>query len=136
MATRRFLKHKVFGTLYAVEFDSAGMVQAATAITDAIACKHRIGLYHLGIDLVDELIQNHGDYEAFDPVCSDAVHLLADIGQAERDCVEADSEYQAAAATAKAAKEHLQAREQALRQLVRSATQPAPLPLFDAPPAA
>ena len=75
------------------------------------------------------------DFEPFDPACSDARHLLADLGVACRAADRAEREYEAAAHTAKAAKEQAEKARAYVLQLTRDATNPRPLPLFDQPTA-
>jgi hypothetical protein len=76
-------------------------------------------------------------------VCSDAGHLLAEIGDQVRVCQAAESEWTIAHASAKACKETWDEEKATLLKLVRESTAPTPLPLFDqtgaaadAPPAA
>jgi hypothetical protein len=130
--SRTFIRHKVYGSVFVVEVDPSGEILAAASITDATACRHRLGGYTLALDEAAHVMSNLKDFEPFEPACTDAAHLLADIGDAERECDEAETTFQAAHSAAKAAKELFETKQQALRALVRQATLPArPLPLFD-----
>lgn len=132
--TRSFLKHKIYGTVYAVETDEEGTVLASAVITEATACRHALGGYTLTLFEV-ELINAHiRDYEFFEPKCADATHLLDDIGTQERVCQGAESEWAIARGHAKACKETFEQEKAKLRAMVREATTPAVLPLFDARP--
>lgn len=136
---RRFLKHQVYGTLYAVEMDNTGEVLASAVVTDATACPHTLGGYTLLVDEpggeVDTINQHIRDYEVFEPRCSDPGHLLADLGTQEQVCQVARNAWLVARSHAKELKENLEKAEALLRSMVREATTPAaPLPLFDAPP--
>lgn len=133
--TRRFLKHKVYGTLFAVEQDEKGVVMAALAIGEAVACRHRLAGYDLKLDAGEEVSKHLRDYEIVDPACIDPTHLLADIGGAEKECAVAESAWQQAHSYAKALKETFEQKQETLRQIVRDATNPKPMPLFDKPAA-
>lgn len=130
---RRFLKHQVYGTLYAVEMDNTGEVLAATVVTDATACPHTLAGYTLTVDAESTAINTHQrDYAVFEPRCSDPGHLLADLGTQEQVCQGARNAWLVARSHAKELKENLEKAEALLRAMVREATTPAaPLPLFD-----
>jgi hypothetical protein len=61
--TRSFRKHKVFGTVYAVESDDTGTVLAAAVVTEATACRHSLAGIELALDEVKRLNDDHRDYE-------------------------------------------------------------------------
>ena len=86
MNQRAFVRHVIYGTIYAIESGDGGVV-AAAIVTDTTACRHRLGEYALSLDVADDIHQHAKDYEPFEPPCSDARHWLADIGAA---CKEAD----------------------------------------------
>jgi hypothetical protein len=130
--TRRFLKHKVYGTVFAVEQDETGLVLAALAVGEAGSCRHQLEKYGLKLDGAEEIAKHMRDYEIFDPACVEPTHLLADIGAAEKACQDAELEWQQAHTRAKALKEAFEGTQDALRQIVRDATNPKPMPLFDA----
>jgi hypothetical protein len=128
---RAFIKHKVFGTVYAAEIDDSGAVIAALPIGEAPACVHRLPTLELTLDHATEIRANLSDWKQTELPCTNATHLLAVIGEAERECAEAQASYDTAHSKAKAAKEILETKEHYLRKLVRDATAPVPLPLFD-----
>lgn len=129
--TRVVWKHKVYGTLHVVEVDETARVLAASEpIHGATCCRHRLAEYGCHPDGAEAFNRNHADYQVFDPTCSDPVHLLADIGDAEKACREAESEWETAHRHAKALKETFEGEQAVLRQIVREATNPTPLPLF------
>jgi len=105
--TRGFLKHKVYGTVIAVERDETGVVLAALEIGEAIACRHRLAGYALRPDVnaCAEINAHPRDFASFEPVCGEAAHLLAEIGGAEQAARAAELEWQQAHAHAKALKE-------------------------------
>jgi hypothetical protein len=133
---RRYLKHQVYGTLYAVDMDNTGEVLAHIVVTEATACPHTLAGYTLGVNNETVDINTHiRDFEVFEPRCVDAGHLLADLGTQEQVCQVARHEWTVARSHAKELKENLEKAEALLRSMVREATTPAaPLPLFDAPP--
>jgi hypothetical protein len=133
MKSRAFVKHLIYGTLHAIEISDGGQVLAASRITDATACRHRLHEYALSLDEGEALRDHSSDYEPFEPACSDARHLLADIGIATRAADRAEQEYEQAARVAKAAKENAEKAKSTVLQLTRDATNPRPLPLFDQP---
>lgn len=133
MKTRAFVKHLVFGTVYAIERGDAGDVMAAGVVVDATACRHRLHEYPLNLDDGEKVRDSPKDFEPYDPPCSDARHLLADIGIATRAADRAEADYELAANTAKAAKENAEKARRHVLQLTRDATNPRPLPLFDQP---
>lgn len=128
---RAFIKHKVFGTVYAAEIDGSGAIIAALPIGEAPSCVHRLATLELTLDHATEIQSNLSDWTQTELPCTNATHLLADIGAAEHACQEAQAAYDTAHSKAKAAKEILETKEQYLRKLVRDATAPVPLPLFD-----
>lgn len=132
---RGFLKHKVFGAVFAVEQDETGLVLAAAPMHEAIACRHRLSEYILSLDEATEIAKHIRDYEVFEPPCADPTHLLADIGTAEKECQVAESEWTAAHAHAKALKDIFELKVDALREIITGATSPKPMPLFDQPAA-
>lgn len=133
--TRSFVRHLLYGTVYAIEMTTSGEIGAAAVVTDATACKHRLHEYQLSLDAAEQIRDHRGDFEPFDPVCNDARHLLSDIGIATRVADRAEQEYEQAARVAKAAKENSERARAAVLQLTRDATNPRPLPLFDQPEA-
>lgn len=133
--TRRFFKHKIYGTVFAIEQDEKGEVLAALALNEATICRHQLPTYNLNLDAAEAIQQHVRDYEIVDPACSDPTHLLADIGTAEKECQAAESDWAAAHAVAKAKKEVFEQKQETLRQIVRDATSPKPMPLFDKPAA-
>jgi hypothetical protein len=130
---RYFIKHKVYGTVYAVDADDSGTVLASAVVTEAIACRHTLAGIELTLDEVDQVNKNLGDYEVFEPVCSDPKHLLGEIGDQELVCQASRSEMLVAHAHAKECKETYEKDEAKLRSMVREATSPTKLPLFDKP---
>jgi hypothetical protein len=134
MKTRAFVRHLIYGTVYAVERGDAGEVMAAAVVTDATACRHRLHEVELNLDDGEKVRDHVGDFEPFEPACSDARHLLADIGIATRAADRAEVEYEQAARAAKAAKETADKARAHVLQLTRDATNPRPLPLFDQQP--
>lgn len=133
--TRRFFKHKIYGSVFAVEQDEKGEVLAAIALNEATVCRHQLPTYQLALDAAEDIQKHVRDYEIIDPPCSDPTHLLSDIGAAEKACQVAESEWDAAHSHAKALKEVLAQKQEHLRQIVRDATAPRPMPLFDKPAA-
>jgi hypothetical protein len=133
MKSRAFVKHLIYGTVYAVERGDAGEALAACIVTDATACRHRLHEYALNLDDGDKIADHPQDFEPFEPACSDARHLLADIGVATRAADRAEQEYEQAARLSKAAKENAERARAHVLQLTRDATNPRPLPLFDQP---
>jgi len=129
---RGFLKHKIYGTVVAVERDETGIVLAAMEVHEAIACRHRLAGYPLSpdVNVCAEINAHPRDFESFEPVCVDAAHLLADIGVAEKAAQAAEVDWQRAHAHAKALKETFEEQTAALRQIVRASTSPTTLPLF------
>lgn len=111
---RVFFKHKLYGSLHAVEIDEKGEILAAVAVAASTACPHELD----------------GDYELVEPVCSDPTHLLADIGVAEKECAAAESEFEAAHRHAASLKKIFESKQARLREIVRGATDPKPMPLF------
>lgn len=132
---RGFLKHKIYGSVVAVEQDEFGMVLAAMPVSEPTACRHKLADYPLTLDAAVEIQEHVRDYAVFDPACGDPTHLLSDIGEAETACQLAEAEWETAHAKAKALKEIFELRIDALRQIVSGATSPKPLPLFDQPAA-
>lgn len=128
---RGFLKHKVYGTVFAVEMDESALVLAAVSVSEASTCKHRLPDLVLSLDEATEIMKHIRDYEVFDSMCTDPVHLLSDIGEAEKAAQAAESEWTAAHTKAKALKEIFELKVDALRALVSGATSPKPMPLFD-----
>lgn len=129
---RTFLKHKAFGTLYAVDLDLAGDVLGAVVVTDGLACRHTAKTYWLQLDDVDEINHNLGDYDEFEPVCCAPLHLLQDIGDQMKAVAIAEGAWNIARNQAKALKETYDAEKATLFAVVRRATEPPkPLPLFD-----
>lgn len=133
---RGFLKHKVYGTVYVVERDDSGAVLAALEMHEATACRHRLDLYTLELTDAERINKTIRDFESFEPVCGDAGHLLADIGAASRECLQAENSWQVARSRAKALKETFEEKNATLRKLVRDSTAPPKLPLFDQEPPA
>lgn len=135
--TRGFLKHKIYGTVVAVERDETGLVLAAMEVHEAIACRHRLAGYALTLDAnaCAEINAHPRDYDAFEPVCGDSSHLLADIAAAASAVQVAEIEWQQAHAHAKALKETFEQKSAALRQVVYASTMPPELPLFAQGPA-
>lgn len=136
--TRSFIKHKVYGTVYAIEGDDAGTVLASAVVTEATACRHTLVAIALTLDDVDQVNANLRDYEVVEPACSDPKHLLVEIGVQERTCQAAEQELVAAVttanelrATAKAAREVFEKEKAKLRALVREATNSPVLPPAD-----
>lgn len=128
---RAFLKHKVFGTVHAVEFDGSGSVLLSALMTEATACRHQLDQYDLNGDEVETINQHRRDWDGFDPQCSDATHLLRDIGAAEAECEAAEAAYLKAHTKAKGLKEAWDGKQLELRKMVKDATSPRPMPLFD-----
>lgn len=128
---RAFLKHQVYGTVFCVEIDETGQVLAAKAISEATACRHQKDVIELGLDEAAEINKHLRDYEDCDPGCTDSTHLLSEIGEAEKACQVAEGEWGAAAKHAKSLKEIFEMKQDRVRSLVREATDPKPLPLFD-----
>lgn len=126
---RGLMKHKIFGTVVAVERDERGVVLLSAEINGAIACVHRLAEYELTLEGVAEINQHIRDYESFEPVCSEPAHLLADIGAASKECQVAEQEFAIAHSHAKALKERWEQKLALLRHIVQRST--APLPLFD-----
>ena len=135
--TREFVKHKVYGSVVAVERDENRRVLTAILVSEATTCRHRLNELELSADeaSVQDINDHPRDYEPFEPKCSDPTHLLADIGEAEKECQAAESEWQQAHSRAKGLKDIFEDRQEALRQLVRDATAPKRMPLFDQPAA-
>lgn len=138
--TRSFLKHKVYGTVYAIEGDDTGTVLASAVVTEATACRHTLATIALTLDDVAQVNQNLRDYEVFEPACSDPKHLLVEIGVQERTCQAAEQELVAAVttanelrATAKATREVFEKEKAKLRALVREATNSPVLPPAESP---
>jgi len=125
--TRSFLKHKIYGTVYAVDIDESGEVLAAAAVSAATACRHQKD-FDLSPDEAGDINANLRDFEPFDIGCSDATHLLAEIGEQEQTCQAAEVAWVTAHSRAKALKEELEQQQTRLRTLVREATTPTPLP--------
>jgi len=130
--TRSFLKHKVFGTLYAVDRDAAGVVVAAVSVTSATACRHMLDTYELTPDFY-AINKEIRDYAFFEPTCSDPAHWLQEIGAQEKLCSEAEGEWLRAKSHAKELREAYEQEKAALRTLCREATTAPALPLFDHP---
>ena len=135
---RRFLKHQVYGTVYAVVMTNTGEVLGARVATEATACAHTLASAELDfpIDEVEAINKNLDDYDVFEPRCSDAQHLLADLGTQEQACQVARNEWLVARSRAKELKDALDKAEAQLRLMVRDATtaeQPQ-LPLFERTP--
>lgn len=133
---RSFIKHKVYGTVYAIEGDEAGTVLASAVVTEATACRHTLAALALTLEGIDQVNADIRDYEVFEPACTDATHLLDEIGLQERACQMAEQDLVSAQATAnelrataKAAREVFEKEKAKLRALVRDATHPPPLPL-------
>jgi hypothetical protein len=135
MKARAFVRHLVYGTVYVVERSDGGDILAAAPVTDATACRHRLHEYSLSLDDGETIRGQVDDLEPFDPPCSDARHLLADIGIATRAADRAEQEYDQAARHAKALKETAESARAHVLNLTREATNPRPLPLFDSPTA-
>lgn len=128
---RSFIKHKVYGTVYAIEGDDSGTVLASAVVTEATACRHTLPAYELTLDEVAPINEHIRDYEMFEPACSDPKHLLDEIGVQERVCVSARETWQAAKSAAKECREIYEREENTLRAMVRASTSPTSLPLFD-----
>src|SRR5262245_9516133 len=103
--TRSFVRHKVFGTLFAVAIDEGGTVLAAVLVAEAVACRHRLAAYDFSLDLAPDIMSNLADYEPYEPPCTDATHLLADIGEASRKVEAAQASFDVAHQHAKSLKE-------------------------------
>lgn len=129
--TRSFFRHKVFRTLFAVEHDDSGLVLAAAVVSEASACPHALAELSLALDDAVDLNKHAADYELATLQCSDPKHLLADIATAERECQLAEAEWNAAHREAKSLKETFEKKASLLRSIVREATSPRPMPLFD-----
>jgi hypothetical protein len=130
---RSFIKHKVYGTVYAIESDGAGTARTSAVVTEATACRHTLATLALTLD-VDQVNANIHDFEVFEPVCSDPKHLLVEeIGLQERACRTAESAMVHARGIAKAAKKVFEQEKAKLRTMVGEASKPTPLPLFDTP---
>lgn len=133
---RSFIKHKVYGTVYAIEGDETGTVLASAVVTEATACRHTLPAYELTLDDVDRVNIDIRDYEVFEPVCSDPKHLLDEIGLLDRAVSTAEAELVGAGVAMKQAREAVKGAKAKLWAMVREATNPVPLPLFDAKPEA
>lgn len=141
---RAFFKHKVFGELIAVEIDERGYVYAVSRpITAADACKHRLPEYTLDMgpaegagdqELSAVSVNKHrSDWELFEPLCSDPVHQLHEIFEADRETDAAEAIWTSRAEDAKAAKSVFEKCQERARALRRELRDPARLPLFDRP---
>jgi hypothetical protein len=128
---RAFLKHVKYGVVKAVEFDETGYALAATDINLVTACRHQIDDYDLTLDGVEDVNDHKRDWEPFEPECSDPSHLLGEIGKAELACQQAEAEYDRSKSETKQRKEVFDQHTEALRMLVRDATSPKKMPLFD-----
>lgn len=128
---RSFLKHKVYGTVFCVDVDETGEVLAALAVSEASTCIHTKDDLTLNLDDAKAINEHFRDYEAADLKCTDPTHLLADIGQQEKVCAEAEAAWKTAHSEAKSLKEAFDAHQNVLRRMVRDATSPKPLPLLD-----
>lgn len=132
--TRSFYKHKVYGTVYVVDVDAgAAGVLAAAVVTEATACRHTARDYALSLDEAGPINAHLADFEFFEPVCSEPKHLLDDIGAQERVCGMAEGDWKQARSESKAAREFYEQERAKLRSMVREATNPRPMPLFDKP---
>ena len=105
-------------------------------IADSTACRHRLHEYALSLDDAVSVREHMADFEPFDPPCSDARHILADLGIATRAADRAEKEYEHAAHVAKACKEMAEKARSHVLNIARDATNPRPLPLFDSKPGA
>jgi hypothetical protein len=138
---RVFLKHKTYGNVFVVQFDSIGEAVLALDVTgEATACKHKLAGTdydaRLSADGTTELNKNLRDFATFEPRCSNAGHWLEDLREAEKLCAEAEAAHTKAAKHAKALKEVFENRAAEIRRIVRESTDtPKALPLFDAAPA-
>lgn len=134
---RRFMKHKVFGEVYAVEAEMpSGMVVAAAKIDPTVQCEHLLRTMELtGDDTAEMLEKSRNDFDVIDLPCRDAAHWLNDIGEAYREREDARKEWEQADARAKSLKKILEAKDQRVMNLVGAAIDPKPMPLFDVPAA-
>lgn len=132
---RAFLKHKKYGVVKAVEFDQAGYALAGADVNEAICCRHQLNALELTLDAATEVNEHRRDWDAYEAECSDPAHILSEIGDAEKRTQVAESEWKSAQNIAKSRKEIFEKETEALRVLVRSATTPKVMPLFDKPAA-
>jgi hypothetical protein len=132
---RACFKHKVFGDVVVVEIDESGAVLAVSdPVTTADLCKHRLPEYPLSLDseFAVNLKRHRVDWELFEPTCSDPVHQLHEIFEADRAVDAAEAEWQARADDAKAAKAVFEKALEHARNLRRELRDPRRLPLFEA----
>lgn len=132
---RAFMKHVKYGVVKVVEYDETGMALAAIEVNEATACRHQIEDYPLALDPAVEINEHKRDWEKYEPACSDPAHLLNEIGKLEMACQQAEGEYEQAKSHAKSMKEVYEQHTNSLRMLVRDATSPRKMPLFDKPAA-
>lgn len=128
---RAFMKHSKYGVVKLVEFDETGYALAARDVSGVTACKHNVDDVELNLNDAAEINEHKRDWDKFEPECSDPAHWLREVGELERDCAQAEAELEAAKSHAKVCKERYDECVNALRMLVRDATNPKKLPLFE-----
>lgn len=134
---RRFMKHKVFGEVYAVEAEMpSGTVVAAKKIDPTVQCEHLLQNMDLPGDDTGEMVErSRNDFMVIDLPCREASHWLTDIGAAFDEREEARKAWEQADAHAKSLKKALEQKDGRVMELVSAATHPKPMPLFDSPAA-
>lgn len=137
---RRYWRNSLTGEVFAVELEqkdptadiSTGTITGAAKIADiATACGHTLKALQLNPNDAELVDAGRPDFRPLELPCNDSIHWLQDIGNAESEAGAAESAWEEAHTHAASMKKIFELKVQRVRDLVKEATNPKPLPLLD-----
>lgn len=137
MTKRAFLKHTNEPTTYAVEMDDDGLVLSLLDVTSEITngglCSHILASLPLAgrVDDLELMRRTRDEYDAFEPDCGNAHHLIHDLIALEQEYRRVCDAFALADSKAKSLKDDMNNKRDKVHSLVRKIADRKPLPLFD-----